>query len=275
MGPKKRVVLLTKTDLRHEFFRKYIASQNDIIVVNSICESKKGNLDEIIKTESLDKDIRRTHLELRKVSEQDFFGLYCSSVEDRSNPIFIDKGEINQKHIVSMIIDLAPDLIISYGCSIIKSELLEIFEGRFVNIHLGLSPYYRGSGTNFWPIVNDELHFIGTTFMHIDKGIDTGKIIHQIRADIFLHDNIHQIGNRLILKSFVECVKLVRNFDRLDRDDEMHFADFQEKIYKKKDFTVESLMLAYDNLLSGCISSYLRDKESFDRKFPIYSNPLI
>ena len=61
-----------------------------------------------------------------------------------------------------------------------------------------MSPYYRGSGTNFWPFVNNELQFIGATFMHIDEGVDTGEIIHQIRANIFHDDNIHQIGNRLI-----------------------------------------------------------------------------
>ena len=38
-----------------------------------------------------------------------------------------------------------------------------------INVHLGLSPYYKGSATNFWPFVNNELQFLGVTFMVTDK----------------------------------------------------------------------------------------------------------
>ena len=41
---------------------------------------------------------------------------------------------------------------------------------------------------------------VGATFMYIDAGIDTGEIIHQIRADIVIGDSPHSIGNRLIKK---------------------------------------------------------------------------
>jgi len=47
---------------------------------------------------------------------------------------------------------------------------------------LGLSPYYLGSGTNYWPLVNEKPEFVVATFMHIDTDIDTEEIIHQIRA---------------------------------------------------------------------------------------------
>ena len=36
------------------------------------------------------------------------------------------------------------------------------------------------------------------SFHKIDKGIDTGPIIHQMRARIFKHDNVHTNGNRVI-----------------------------------------------------------------------------
>ena len=62
-------------------------------------------------------------------------------MNDKSSPVFIKKGEINDSLIVSRIIDLNPDLLVCYGSSLIKSELLEIFKGKFINVHLGLSPY--------------------------------------------------------------------------------------------------------------------------------------
>jgi len=271
----KTIVLLTGSELRHDFFRKFIACDSEINVLASFCESKKGNLSEIVKKEESKNEFRTNHLSARELTEDDFFGIFSHTVQDLSNPQFLEKGEINNPEYVQQIIELNPDIIISYGCSIIRSELLTIFKKRFVNIHLGLSPYYRGSGTNFWPFVNNELQFIGTTFMHIDHGIDTGEIIHQLRANINSNDTIHQIGNRLIKDSFVECIGLIKNFDALDDMEPIAFDKTTERYYRKKDFTEESLKIAYHNLDLGSLDKYLNEKEGIDAKYPILKNPKI
>ena len=85
-------------------------------------------------------------------------------------------------------------MIISFGCSIIKGKLLDLFKGRFINVHLGLSHIIEDlvQTTGQWSI---EFDFLGATFMHIDAGIDTGQIIHQIRPKIFWGDfNSDPIG---------------------------------------------------------------------------------
>ncbi|MBC8213215.1 MAG: hypothetical protein H8E71_01030 [Candidatus Marinimicrobia bacterium] len=271
----KRVILLTGTELRHEFFRKFIAIHKDITVLASFCESKKGNLLEVVQKDEQPKDLRTLHLSTREIFEKDFFEIFCSSVDDQSNPIFLEKGDINKEVHVYRIVQLNPDLIISYGCSIIRSELLTVFKGRFMNIHLGLSPYYRGSGTNFWPFVNRELQFIGTTFMYIDEGVDTGEIIHQIRANITYNDNIHQIGNRLIRDSFIECVKLVRSFSRLEHMSQLEIDSSDVRYYRKRDFTEESLAKAYKNMSGGMIEQYLKNKSYHEDQSPIINNPKI
>jgi len=271
----KRVILLTGTELRHEFFRKFIAIHEDITVLSSFCESKKGNILELVQKDEQPKDLRKLHLSTREIIEKDFFEIFCTSVDDQSNPIFLKKGDINNEDYVLKIIQLNPDLIISYGCSIIRSELLTVFEGRFMNIHLGLSPYYRGSGTNFWPFVNKELHFIGTTFMYIDKGVDTGEIIHQIRANITCNDNIHQIGNRLIRDSIIECVKIIRSFSRLERMNQLEIDSNDVRYYRKKDFTEESLAKAFKNISTGMIVQYLKYKTYHENQFPIINNPKV
>ena len=268
------VVLLTGNELRHEFFRKFIAADPSITVLATYCESEKGNLQEVIKQEEIN-TFRLKHLEAREVTEVDFFGLYCESVADKSNAIFIEKGHINDVQHVNYIRDLNPELIISYGCSIIKSELITLFERRFINVHLGLSPYYRGSGTNFWPFVNKELQFVGTTFMHIDFGVDTGEIIHQIRADIAYADNIHQIGNRLIKKSCIECIKIIRNFKDLDKMPTPTLHHYDVRYYKKKDFTEEALNTAYININDGLIENYLLQKHELDTRYPLVVNPAL
>lgn len=271
----KNVVLLTGSELRHDFFRKFLGNHEHINILATYCESKKGNLAELVKKEEQPNDLRMLHLSTRTVIENDFFSLFCQHIQDQSNPIFIEKGAINEPHHVQNIIELNPDIIISYGCSIIRSALLKVFQKRFVNIHLGLSPYYRGSGTNFWPFVNNELQFVGTTFMHIDHGVDTGEIIHQIRAQISFNDNIHQIGNRLIRDSFVECVQLVKHFDELKKMPQITLEKEQERYYRKKDFTEAALEQAYLNLSNDSVKYYLETKASTDLQFPIIKNPVI
>jgi methionyl-tRNA formyltransferase len=94
-----------------------------------------------------------------------------------------------------------------------------------------LSPYYRGSGTNFFPFVNNEPEYVGATFMYIDEGIDTGEIIHQIRPTIFLGDTIHHVGNRLIKEMAIVCEKLIISFNQLQTIDSLFFNYHNEKYY--------------------------------------------
>ena len=118
---------------------------------------------------------------------------YIKNTYDYSNSSYIPKGEINGDKVVKEIEKLNPDLIICYGASLINSSLLKSFKNRFINVHLGISPYYKGSGTNIFPIINNEFDMLGATFMHIDEGIDTGKVIHQFRSEIFIGDSIIQL----------------------------------------------------------------------------------
>jgi methionyl-tRNA formyltransferase len=261
----KKIVLLTGNELRHQYLIKYIANQPDTNVLATFSESSSGNIVELVSNEE-ENSLRTEHLHARSKVEKDFFQLYCEELDYSANIINILRGEINNNDHVDYIIKLNPDLIVSYGCSIIQSQLLNIFKNRFMNIHLGLSPYYRGAGTNFWPIVNNEFSLIGTTFMHIDEGIDTGDIIHQIRAKIYPFDNIHSIGNRLIIDSVKVCAELIKNFNNLQKHE--HKNSLTGKVFKKSDFTEESIKLAYNNLDSK-IKNYLSQKSILDKKFPI------
>ena len=264
MNNIKKIILLTGNELRHNYFKKYMSSQSEVDVIASFCESDSGNIVKKVNKQE-NNNLRKKHLEERNKSEIQFFKNYCEESIDNSNSVFINRGDINSEKSVKEIIALNPDLIISYGCSIIRSRLLEVFENKFINIHLGISPYYRGSGTNFWPFVENELSAIGSTFMHIDRGIDTGDIIHQIRARIKKNDSIHSIGNRLIHDSTTECVKLIKHFDKLKRYKK---NNLKGRLYNNKDFSEESIKKAYFNL-DQKIANYLDQKSILDEKFPI------
>jgi folate-dependent phosphoribosylglycinamide formyltransferase PurN len=265
-----RVVLLTGSETRHSFFRKFLGMCPEINLIKTYCESPIA-LEKIITGEG-NNDLRTMHLMARTQAEEDFFGLFVASSIDQSNAETIVRGEINLEKHVNEIIKLNPDYLVSYGCSIIKSNLIQHFAGRFINLHLGLSPYYRGTGTNFWPLVNGEPQFVGATFMHIDEGIDTGKIIHQIRAKIVPFDTVHSIGNRLI-KDACEVMGGILKVGLQDGAGDLPVFDKKkEKLYRNRDYTEASVVQLYRNFSEGMIENYLNKKAETDHLFPIQEN---
>lgn len=252
----KNVILLTGSETRHSYFRLKVAAHPGINVIATYCEGDEKSLK---NRTSLNPDasfFERYHVQAREQSERDFFKAVLDYLPDASKPKAIPKGGINDPEIVKAIEAAKPDLLVCYGSSLIKSQLLSTFEGRFLNVHLGLSPYYRGSGTNVWPLINEEPGMVGATFMYIDSGIDTGQIIHQIRADIFLGDGPHSIGNRLIAKMTDRYCSLICEFDRLTIEIQ---PDSKGKLYLQRDFDALACERLYRNFQGDMIINYIRN----------------
>ena len=270
----KKIIILTGNELRHIYVRKALGLSEGIEVLRSYCEGKSITMRHVVDNREGKKDLQQRHLDARDQSERDFFQSFINLTEDRSNPVFIDGMEINEEHHINDIIALNPDVLIAYGCSLIKGRLLEHFKGRFLNVHLGLSPYYRGAGTNFWPLVNGEPEYVGATYMHIDAGIDTGEIIHHVRAEVHSGDGPHDIGNRLIANIPFTYAALIRSIDELEPMPAWPL-NRPEHYYKRKDFAEDNTERLYDNFASGMIDQYLAQYNERVAKVPIITQPAI
>ena len=270
---KKRIIILTNSELRHVFFRKYMALSEEIEVINSYCEGMEKSLRAMVEKEN-GNELRLKNLLAREQSEKDFFELFIKTIHDFSYPIPLPYGEINSPEYTRLIRSCNADLLVAYGCSLIKETLLDAFKGRFLNVHLGLSPYYRGSGTNYWPLVNGEPEYVGATFMHMDAGIDTGEVIHQIRAKCCWGDTSHQIGNRLIVEMAKTYRRIVENFDRLEKMLQLPVPS-NAKLYRKRDYTEESVLTLRKNFRNGMIEKYLDEEAERCARVPIITNPAL
>ena len=250
----KKIIILTGNELRHQYFRRKVASSEDICVLATYCESDEKSLKNRTNQDPTSSELQKLHVIAREQAEKDFFEEAVKSLEDKSRSKVIPKGSINDENIVREIKALSPDLLVCYGSSLIKSSLLNDYDGRFLNVHLGLSPYYRGSGTNVWPLINGDPFMVGATFMYIDAGIDTGKIIHQIRADFFIGDSPHSVGNRLIKKMTTTYCEIIRRFDALS--DQVQ-PDNEGSLYLIKDFDSDACDQLYAMCQSKMIYEYL------------------
>lgn len=243
-------------------------------IVRSYCEGTEKSLRSLVVEQNVTDDVRLKHLVARETSEQDFFAAFVALAPDRSAPQFLPKGAINDPAYADEIAGLGPSLLAAYGCSLIREPLLGRFEGRFLNVHLGLSPYYRGAGTNFWPLVNGEPEYVGATFMHIDAGVDTGEIVHQIRAQVRSGDKPHDIGNRLIRDMALVYAELIRNFDSLEPMAQLPISG-DEKVFRKRDFTEDAVRKLYRGFKAGLVEDYLAEQEARCAAVPIIENPVV
>ncbi len=103
-------------------------------------------------------------------------------------------------------------------------------KGTF-NLHASLLPQYRGAAPINHAIINGETTTGLTTFF-LDKEIDTGKVIKQLRLDIpdnedagKLHDRMMVEGANLVL----DTVDLIFN-DRIDSEDQQGFMQKGETL---------------------------------------------
>ena len=254
------IVILTGSEIRHTFFRRFLSNQDGINVLLSVCESDSMSLLRRMANKTKSSKLEISHANDRLEFEKIFFQDYNSLAQDSSNPVSVERGAVNDDKVVQEIIKLSPDLIVCYGASLIKSELLIDFSGKFINLHLGLSPYYRGSATNLWPIVHGKPEFIGATFMLIDEGIDSGEIIHQIPADILATDNPHTVGFRLVRKMAAVATQIIRRFSLLER---MPQPTTLGNLYLRRDFCTAQYEVLYKNIGCGLFHDFTCDRSQF------------
>ncbi len=257
---KRRVVLLTGSEPRHLFFSNIFLNEVSLNVLKVYQECDSKSLRNRYCADEFTKEMRM-HVKARETIERDFFRSHLSKM-DNKKVRSIKKGSINDKQVVNEIIDLEPEILVCYGASLIKGQLLERFAGCFLNVHLGLSPYYLGSGTNIWPLIDGKPQYVGATFMHIDEGIDTGAILHQIAARFEYHDTPHTIGNRLIYDMTLEYVKLVNAFNPTMRG-EMPNLSLSDKVYKICDFDQEACLELYRKFRIGLVTEYIDNPHKY------------
>ena len=91
----------------------------------------------------------------------------------------------------------SPDILVVFGTSILPPEIIAIPSRGSLNLHWGLSPYYRGSHCTDWAILNNDLKNVGVTIHLVDPSIDTGPILAQARPDVVPSDTPFSIDMKL------------------------------------------------------------------------------
>jgi methionyl-tRNA formyltransferase len=253
-----KIIFFTGNSIRHKFLANSILDGNQVLVISECKENTA------LYKNKKPKNMIDEHFNLRYNTEKDIFK---NNEDFNTKFISLENGKINTPEIFERIKLFDPRLMISFGSSIIKEPLLSLLpKGHFLNVHLGISPYYRGSGTNFWPFVNNELEYVGSTILHIDPGIDTGDIITHVIPKIELGDDVHKLGCKVIQESVIALQKImdiVKEGKELPRTKQWIIDN--EKYYKNKDFNGSILLKYKENLKNGIVEKFLGSPKSIPK----------
>lgn len=129
-------------------------------------------------------------------------------------------SHINHIDVLALAKTHEPDLILVFGVSLIQGELLQLGRLGMINLHGGVSPYYRGADGVFWALYHGELDKVGCTIHYIDAGIDTGRLVAHVFPEVREGDGELDLFRRAVkdgAETMAEMVKRMADGDRFGR----------------------------------------------------------
>lgn len=268
MAAQPRVVLLTSTERRHCFVARTLHAGLDLVAV--VCEAKRPVVAAPDALAPADAEVIAQHFAERDHAEVRLLG------EDTAFPPVacreIPAGAVNDPALLAWLVALAPDFVVLYGSGLVRAPLLQAFTDRVVNLHLGLSPYYRGSGTNFWPLANRQPECVGATLHLAVEAVDAGGILAQVRPAPEAADRAHEFGTKTIMAAARLLPAVVRAYAAGQLRPQPQPAGVGQ-VFRNRDFNAAAVRRMWAHFDSGMVPEYLAHQAERQAAFPIVSGP--
>lgn len=268
---RPRVVLLTSDQRRHRFLAHALAAGLDLAGV--VTECKPADATGTPHADGTDDDARllRDHFAQRDVAEDGHFGELGPVPVAAGDLLALPRGEANGPRAAAWIAQHRPDALLLFGTGIIGEGLLSAYPGRVVNLHLGLSPYYRGSGTNFWPLADGRPECVGYTIHLASAEVDAGAVLAQGRPGAAATDGPHDLGCKTIAAAAGAMAHVTAAY--LAGSLERKVQTGGGRVYRRRDFSAHAVRRMRRRFDGGMMPAYLDDKAARDAACPIVQWP--
>lgn len=250
--------ILTSVETRHLYFARTMCDRFDVTaVVYEKTGYSPARLD-LLGVTPKEARVLTEHFAERTRQEEIFFGNNSFQIEesDSCRVRHIQPGQLNTPATVDFLWSAEVDTLLIYGTNLITEPLLSRFAGRMVNMHLGLSPYYRGTATNFYPLLNEEPQYVGATIHFIDAGIDSGPILAHARPEITEDDRPHTIGCKAIQAGIDKLIEVLPQWDQGLRKPVPQWNVPNARLYLRKDYQPKHTVELYEKIEAGLITNY-------------------
>ena len=170
-------------------------------------------------------------------SEKKIFG-EISFLPENVFTLAVKLGDLNKLNDVQLKDALSSDVFVVFGASYIKGWLIDfLVEKSAFNIHMGLSPYYRGSSCNFWALYDDNPEYVGATIHMLSKGLDSGDMLFHCVPRFLKGDTPFDFTMRSVLVAQQGLVKTIRNEKIFSMQRTKQEKRKEIRYTKNKDFT--------------------------------------
>ena len=137
-------------------------------------------------------------------AEKNIFKNKHINISNNLSYLSIQLGDLNFIKLSSIKSFLNSDIYIIFGSSYIKSELIDfLIKNKAINIHMGVSPYYKGTDCNFWSMYDQNYNLTGATIHLINKNLDSGPILYHAMSEKFDNPFIYSMST---VKSAVDSL---------------------------------------------------------------------
>lgn len=197
------------------------------------------------------------HFKERDEAEARYFGdqdIPFRGEFTEANLLKVDSNTLNSVDTVKFVKKFNPDLVLIFGTGMIREPLMSALPKDTINLHLGLSPRYRGAATLFWPFYNLEPQFAGVTFHYIVHTPDGGDIIHQVTPRLERADGIHDVACKAVIQASVDAVAILRHYPDWETFSQKPEAG---KNYLASDFKPQHLRMIYQEFDNDIVRAYL------------------
>ena len=234
-----KIVALIGTPVHLNYFVNRVAQDHDLALV--IRENSRSNLLQKILEKGILKSISIIirHFRQRNKIRAEYDRVMGDQWQEMKGDVPLETvTDINSPEVVALLDRIQPDLVIVQGTTLIRNKTLKGIP-LVLNLHWGLSPYYKGSYCTEWAMLRQDLCNIGFTIHKISSKIDGGDILTQGRPEIEARDTANSINMKLT-RAGAEAMSAVITLLKSGRQLQFSLQDAdQGNLYLTKHWTGE------------------------------------
>ncbi len=228
-----KITLITSDQSRHNYLVNSLHKICEKLFV--IQEKKAGGKSSVTSHQVLTKD-KDIYFKNVNKAEKKIFG-NCK-IRKKVKILKINRN-INNYKMIEFKDYLKSDLYIVYGSNFIKGKLLNfLISKKAIGLHMGISPYFRGTDCNFWAIYDNKTEYVGATIFMLAKGLDDGRILfHAIpktNKNPFIYSmSAVKAGFKCLVKNIINNNLLMTKPIKQDKKNEIRYSklsDFTDKV---------------------------------------------
>jgi methionyl-tRNA formyltransferase len=199
------VVIVTGDGFEHHYVANSLCAAHDVTAI-LVCEQPpRRTMGKVLKKSPalfVDKSLRNLYLkaigdqQARAVSMRRVLGPKAEKF-DRQD--LVERvGRPKAGRLAERVRELAPDVVAVYGTSIVPDSVLHQANVISLNLHTGVSPWYRGTACTYWPLIDGKPEMVGATVHECTSDVDGGQIFFRESAPLYRDDDMHAIFARTV-----------------------------------------------------------------------------